>query len=290
MSLCILYAEYSAESPTEKRVFMEGFILSRGVQVPATILLPDIQDNQKVPLVVFAHGHGGTRAEAGFAAIMQTLVKQGIACIAIDFPGCGDSQESFAQNALRHMKADVVAALQHMIANYPVDAQKTGIFGYSMGGRVALEVIADGLWSFAAMALLAPGASTGDAGRFVGGSEAGFAAMQKTAEETGFAVFKTPFGQRQELSRMWFHDLLRHPEDIPELAAARFTGRALVFFGKDDPVVSHAVVCRVAKVLSAPAVDVSGDLHSYGFYSDRKDILNTIVEKTAAFFAQAFAE
>lgn len=268
---------------------MEDFILSRGVRVPATVLLPEIKNGQTVPLVVFAHGHGSMRAEPGYAAIMQALRQRGVACVIIDFPGCGDSTEPFRHNALHRMKADIVATLRHMLARYPVDAEKTGIFGYSMGGRVALEVTADAMWRFQGMALLAPGASTRDLMGFIGGSEEAFAALQKTAENEGFAVFETPFGQRQELGRAWFEDLARMPESAPALAAEKFAGKAIVFYGEDDPVVSAAVAKRTAAALNAEAVDVSGDLHSYGFYSDRADILNTIAARTADFFAEVFA-
>ncbi len=44
---------------------------SRGVQVPVTIVMPEIKEGEKAPVVVFAHGHGGTRAETGFATIIE---------------------------------------------------------------------------------------------------------------------------------------------------------------------------------------------------------------------------
>lgn len=268
---------------------VDASIASRDVMVPATILLPEIKDGEKVPVVVFAHGHGGTRAETGFAVIMNELVQKGIACIAIDFPGCGNSTESFQKNILRNMKADTVAALDYMIANYPIDAEKTGIFGYSMGGRIALELTAEEMWKFDGMALLAPAASTGDLKGFFGGAEV-FDPLQKKAEDEGFAVFTTMFGQVQELSKEWFEDLAKMPENSPALAAEKFAGKAIVFYGEDDPSVNPAISQGVADALKADVVVVTGDQHSYGFYSDKVDILNTIAAKSAEFFAGVFAE
>jgi len=268
---------------------IEATVESRGVQVPATIVLPEIKEGEKVPVVVFAHGHGGTRAETGFAVIINELVQKGIACVAIDYPGCGNSVESFQKNTLSNMKADTVAALNYMIANYPVDAEKTGIFGYSMGGRIALELTAEETWKFDGMALLAPAASTADLKGFFGGAEV-FDPLQDKAVAEGYAVFTTMFGQVQELSREWFEDMAKMPENAPALAAEKFSGKAIVFYGEDDPSVNPAVSQGVADALGAEVTLVTGDQHSYGFYSDRADILGAIADGAAEFFAGVFAE
>ena len=268
---------------------IEATVESRGVQVPATIYLPEIKEGEKAPVVVFAHGHGGTRAETGFAAIMGKLTEKGIACIAVDYPGCGNSVESFQLNTLTNMKADTVAALNYMIANYPVDAEKTGIFGYSMGGRIALEITAEEAWQFDGMALLAPAASTADLKGFFGGAEV-FDPLQDKAVAEGYAVFTTMFGQVQELSREWFEDMAKMPENSPALAAEKFSGKAIVFYGEDDPSVNPAVSQGVADALGAEVTLVTGDQHSYGFYSDRADILGAIADGAAEFFAGVFAE
>lgn len=262
---------------------------SRGVQVPATVYMPELKEGEKAPVVVFAHGHGGSRSETGFVAIIEKMMEKGIACITVDFPGCGNSVESFQKNTLTNMKADTVAALNYMIANYAVDAEKTGIFGYSMGGRIALELTAEEAWQFDGMALLAPAASTADLKGFFGGAEV-FDPLQDKAVAEGYAVFTTMFGQVQELSKEWFEDMNKMPENAPALAAEKFTGKAIVFYGEDDPSVNPAVSQGVADALKAEVKIVTGDQHSYGFYSDRADILGAIAESAAEFFAGVFAE
>lgn len=262
---------------------------SRGVQVPATVYMPALKEGEKAPVVVFAHGHGGSRSETGFAAIIEKMVEKGIACITVDFPGCGSSVESFQKNTLSNMKADTVAALNYMIANYAVDAENTGIFGYSMGGRIALEITAEETWQFDGMALLAPAASTADLKGFFGGAEV-FDPLQAKAEAEGYAVFTTMFGQVQELSKEWFEDMNKMPENSPALAAEKFGGKAIVFYGEDDPSVNPAISQSVADALKAEVVIVTGDQHSYGFYSDKVEILNTIATNAAEFFAGVFAE
>src|SRR5882724_10514479 len=61
--------------------------VSRGVRVPAVLTAPKVTG--KYPLVVMAHGHGGSKDEnGGFTAIANALASRGIASIRMDFPGC----------------------------------------------------------------------------------------------------------------------------------------------------------------------------------------------------------
>ena len=90
-------AEYRVKS-------VDTFVSSRGVQVPATFVMPVTHDEQPVPLVVMAHGHGGSRNETGvFGRVAESLARRGIASIRMDFPGCGDSTESFTRHNLTNM-------------------------------------------------------------------------------------------------------------------------------------------------------------------------------------------
>ena len=114
---------------------------SRGVKVPATIVTPKGLD--KYPVAVLIHGHGGSREEgSGYALVAEKLAVAGVGSIRMDFAGCGESTESFQNNTLTNMKADVSAAIEYVKAEMPVT--KLGMFGYSMGGRITLEMLAEG--------------------------------------------------------------------------------------------------------------------------------------------------
>ncbi|MCQ4808192.1 alpha/beta fold hydrolase, partial [Intestinimonas massiliensis] len=96
------------------------------------------------PAVVKNHGHGGSKDEnEGFGGVAAALAEAGIATVRMDFPGCGDSTEPFTKNTLTNMKSDSNASLAYLLANYPLDADKLGIMGYSMGGRLALEIVSE---------------------------------------------------------------------------------------------------------------------------------------------------
>ncbi len=252
---------------------------SRGVQVPATLVTPDGLDSY--PVVVLAHGHGGSREEnVGFGAIADALAAQGIASIRMDFPGCGESTESFQNNTLTNMKADVLAALDYVKTN--LNVTKVGLFGYSMGGRIVLELLAEGT-APDAVALLAPAADTTDLKGLFGGEE-GYEALRATAEKDGYAVFTTIYGQVQELSKAWFDDLDIHA-DVKAEAAAAWQGSALVVWGQDDEAVSPSVSASVAEALNAQTVDATGEGHGYGFYSEDDTVRNTVANAVADFFA-----
>lgn len=252
---------------------------SRGVQVPATLVTPD--GVEEYPVVVMCHGHGGSREEnVGFAAVADALAAQGVASIRMDFPGCGESTESFQMNTLTNMEADVLAAIDYAKANLSVS--KVGLFGYSMGGRIVLELLANGTPADAVV-LLAPAGDTTNLKNLFGGEEA-YDAMLAEAEANGYVTFTTIYGQVQELSKEWFADLQKI-EKPAEAAAAAWNGPALVIWGSDDEAVSPSISESVATALNAQTQDATGEGHGYGFYSEDDTVRNTVANATADFFA-----
>lgn len=250
---------------------------SRGVEVPATVVTPD--DAETYPVVVLCHGHGGNRAE--LAPVQAALAEAGVASIAMDFPGCGDSTESFQLNILSNMETDAKAAIDY--AKDTMGATKIGLFGYSMGGRIVLELLADGTASDAC-AFLAPAADTEDLKNLFGGAEA-YETMRAEAETNGYVVFTTIYGQVQELSKDWFADLDR-VADSASAAAAAWQGPALVVYGSDDEAVNPTVSANVAEVLGAETFDCTGEGHGYGLYSEDDTVRNQMTGKVAEFFAE----
>ena len=112
-------------------------IQSRGVAVPVTFVVPVSDEPRKFPIVIMAHGHGGSREEAGgFRLVAESLAKRGVASIRIDFPGCGDSSESFTNNNLSNMLLDLQSARGFARSRTDVDNERAGLLGYSMGGRL----------------------------------------------------------------------------------------------------------------------------------------------------------
>ena len=258
---------------------------SRGVMVPATFVRPAAAAGPPYPIVVMAHGHGGTRDEAGgFRRLAEALARRGIASIRPDFPGCGQSTEAFSRNNLTNMLADARAALAHGLRQPGVDPARTGIVGYSMGARVAMLLLGDG---YAAAALWAPVGTDGPGAIFpLVGGRAKYLELRERAEDTGAAAFVTPWGQSQALGRQWFVDLETY---MPMAALRSYPGALLVIIGAADTIVDPAIARAVAA--AAAATDsgrlkiLAGADHGLGFYGDDPAVGEHVIETTADFLA-----
>lgn len=258
---------------------------ARSTKIKATIVMPKVAEGVKVPLVAIAHGHGGDRNEnGGLADIAESLAKAGIATIRMDFPGCGKSEESFQKNTMTNMVSDVYSCIDYAEKNYAIDSTKIGIFGYSMGGRIACEMAGEGKVNFSGMVLLAPYVDNSKTINFIGNEEEN-AKLIAAAEKDGYVVFTTKYGQVQELSKEFFNDITT----IDPLAnAAGFKGKAMVIYGEDDNTVAPEISKRAVEVFNAKVLDVTGDTHSYSFYSDKPEIRSAIVVNTVNLFLETF--
>ena len=256
---------------------------SRGVEVPATLTLP-VKEG-KVPLVVMAHGHGGSKEEnGGFTAIAEELAARGIASIRMDFSGCGASKEPFTMNNVSNMLADFGASRAFAIANAPIDTSAVGVFGYSMGGRIAVLSCMNG---YKSMALLAPVGNNGPDGMFpfMGGADK-YAALAAKAKADGHVLFTTPFGQVQDLGAQWFTD----NEAAKGLTAiSTFTGPIVFVTGDADTIIPFPVIQQTAGAAASSSgievVKVAGADHGYGFYGGDSRLKAQTVEAIASFFA-----
>ncbi|MBQ7887371.1 MAG: alpha/beta fold hydrolase [Clostridia bacterium] len=276
LALCMLVLLLSLCSPAFAETLEIAFP-SRGVMVPATLTLPDNVPGPS-PIVLMAHGHGGSRDEKhGFGAIADALAKRGVGSIRMDFAGCGESSEDFAANCLTSMKQDMLSAMDY--ARTALDAPAVGLFGYSMGGRVVLELLAEGFPAHAA-AILAPANDTAD---LIETTFEDFDAMYEAAKVSGFY----PYWEKELLSPAWFEDLMRY-DDPASCAAGVYDGPALVIWAQDDQVVRPQVCAHVADVLGAEVFDATGKGHIYGFWLDEDPLRERIAAAVSGFFERHF--
>ena len=236
------------------------------------------------PLVVFLHGHGGERNEnGGFTEIARQLAARGIASVRFDFAGSGESEEAFTENSITTMKTDVLAAIDFVKSTYPIDETRIGVFGFDMGGRVALQVLAENLYDFRAAVLLAP-ANRNDDWITLFGGQTEWDRYKTDAELNNHTTFTTLFGQVQDLSIRWFTDL--EMTDDPATAVGQtLSGRVLVIYAQNDTTVPPETPRRVAETLGAQTVELETGGHSYGFYAENGELLNRIASEAADFFA-----
>lgn len=158
IALCIVAAVTLLQPDTNpKNIEIPG---TRG-NIPATIQLPaKSARGEELPLVVLCHGFTGNRQGDGhFALLAEDLAAHGIATVRLDFAGCGDSTEPYANYTLANMAADVDSVIGYMQATYGTG--KTALVGHSMGGRLASLYPQLGQYPVTALALWSPANGAG---------------------------------------------------------------------------------------------------------------------------------
>lgn len=259
-------------------------IASRDVIIPVIFTVP--KGNKQFPLVVMAHGHGGSKDECGgFTAVAEKLAENGIATIRMDFPGCGDSTEEFVVNSITTTMADVNASLEYALNTGKIDKNKVGILGYSMGGRTAtLQIGENDIYK--SMGLWAPAAGNGVDCliSYLGGQDV-YDAMRVEADQKGYANYTNPWGMVYQLGEEMFDDL---ENTNPLESIAKYENPILVLHGdKDniiDPSVGWEVVDAAVNSVSVTRYSVKGGDHGMGIYNDDKTMMNEVVDTTVEFF------
>ena len=249
--------------------------------VPAVVTLP--AGEGPFPAVVMNHGHGGSKDEnVGFVGVARALAQAGFATIRMDFPGCGDSEAPFTENTLSNMMADSNAGLAYLMDNYPIDADRLGILGYSMGGRLALELLSGKENPYKAAVLLSAAANPGEeAIAGVLGPDTTIEEAKAIAKEKGSFDYTTQYGQELSLSEEWFDDMLVDP--LADIAS--YTGPMLVLHGDQDTVVTDATNKLIVSAYPAAREIVVPDAdHGYGFYSDQPEVTALVETSITDFF------
>ncbi len=288
LTLSACSADRPDSSGHPKFLSVETTILSRHVAVPVTLVTPAVSDGKQFPLVVMAHGHGGSREEGGgYRLAAQTMARRGIASIRMDFPGCGDSTESFTENNLSNMLLDLKAAREFAGSREEIDNDRVGLLGYSMGGRlVALLAAIDP--SYKVLVTWTPAVADGAEGQVnsLGGPDV-YYTLKEHARETGMAEYTTRWGTTLQLGYQWFIDL---EETMPLDSLATFKGPILVLYGDQDddvpPSISEAAIAAAKNSSEVVRHVVAGADHALGFYTNQPEIATEVVSTTVEFLSQ----
>lgn len=252
--------------------------------IPAIIMIP--KGEGPFPAVVMNHGHGGSKEEhGGFTSLAKAFLNEGIASIRMDFPGCGESEESFIENYISNMVSDSNASLNYLLDNYNIDKERLGILGYSMGGRVALTLVKEGDSPYKSMGLLAPSTDLGEdvAKKFIGGEEAYNSLYEKILEK-GYLEFPSEYMKEQILSKEWIKEMENsHPQEDVN----KFKGDMLLIYGGEDTVVP---IEENKKLLEAfpdmKEIFIKNADHSYGFNGENPPVRKKVEDSFTSFFKQ----
>lgn len=103
-------------------------------------LLRSAHPHTKNPGIIICHGLGANKSD--FTELAAFLSRRGYVVLLFDFRAHGESSGRRSSLGL-HEQKDAAAALRFLSSRPEVDGSRIGIYGFSMGGAVALLTAAD---------------------------------------------------------------------------------------------------------------------------------------------------
>jgi len=201
---------------------------TRGALTPVAVYVPKNMTGP-YPTIVFCHGN--VSKKENFTRLMQSLANAGVLCVALDFPGCGESKEDYLQNTIANMVDDTNTVRQYVENHYAVDPTRLGIVGHSMGGRVVATILGTGTSPYILAVEDAPfiGNGTYWLPQTLGGWE-GYQHIYALAKRDGF--WQVP-GWNIRYSLAWFDQLFSSGSSPTENLKNYHGAMLLVYGGKD---------------------------------------------------------
>ncbi len=117
-----------------------------GTEIPAIYYLPhQASEQNKVPAMVWVHGGPGGQTRQGFSSLMQYMVNQGYAVLAVNNRGSSGYGKTFYQmDDKNHGEKDLQDCIEgkNWLAEQPeIDGGKIGIIGGSYGGYMTMAAL-----------------------------------------------------------------------------------------------------------------------------------------------------
>jgi alpha-beta hydrolase superfamily lysophospholipase len=174
-----------------------------------------LPERTPAPVIVCCHGLLSSKDGSKYVAAGETFSGGGFTVVRFDFSGCGGSKASPAGSLIESRVRDLEAVLDHVAGQSWSMEGKTGLFGSSMGGYVALLAAASGRVEVGAVACWATPFDLRKVERVLGSSDV---------------------LDRSEVSRRAFPEgsVLGHPRDLRSLPPV---DRVLIIHGERDEIV-----------------------------------------------------
>jgi pimeloyl-ACP methyl ester carboxylesterase len=155
----------SGESPGEFR-WLE--FESRGLALRGSAYLP--QGTGPHPTTLLCHGFTGNRIETSrlFVTLSRELASVGIAAVAFDRAGHGESDGEFFDTRVSTNIADTLATLDEVASYEFVDSENLHLLGFSLGAVVASVVAAETHHRIRSLTMWSPAAVFADNARASG--------------------------------------------------------------------------------------------------------------------------
>ena len=114
----------------------------KGLRLSAEIYKPTIRG--KLPFVILLHGFTGYKEEINLVDIAKRLAEKGIASLRFTQSGFGDSDGTLASDyRFSNYRDDAEAIFRYIFELSYVDITRIGVYGHSIGGKLAVLFCAD---------------------------------------------------------------------------------------------------------------------------------------------------
>lgn len=258
-----------------------------GHKIPGAFTVPMAGGgDSEYPTVLMLHGFGADKNEGGnmFGRLAEYLGVAGIASLGIDFAAAGDSEQPWIENDFDGMVADAVTALDWLSTHDSVDADRLGVHGWSVGGRVSATVAGsdDRVQTLSLWAGSVQDGTDGLESFFEAPTRRSCGSLYNCAVADGSVLFD-PYGTGPfELSLAWF-DTMAASQALT--VAGDFDGPLLAIHGENDdvvlPSVSQNLITESGSHDATLRIIPGGD-HTFGVYADPdNDIAEEVLIITA---------
>lgn len=240
------------------------------------------------PMVAVAHGFTGTMDSGGAAELIRRLAASGIAAVRVDFDPYltpeknSDPSNRACEYTLRDMEDDLTLALQYACSHYRIDENRLGVYGRSMGGRVAMMMANEsyGGFEYQAMALVAPAGNDRAMIYFMGGQQR-WEEMKAQAAADGYVQYKQ--------LRLWPDWFAQFEDYDPCEHGASFGEKpVLVICNTLDHVVTDETSrqCAAAYANSRVIEVTTEDGHGYEMSRKDSELKDMLMDEIVSHFAE----
>lgn len=198
----------------------------------------------KLPVVFIFHGFTGYKESTDLVDIAKRLAEKGIVAVRFTASGFGDSEGTLAHDyRFSNYRRDAEAVYNHMAKLPYVDMSRCGVYGHSMGGKLAVLFSYDHAGVKALCVVSAP----------VEFSKTSYGAIEEEWKKSGFMekvssrdgkAIRVPYAYRLDV------ELPQH--DVLEAANGVFHPHALVVAGALDTEVPWQETERIYEALHCP--------------------------------------
>ena len=233
-----------------------------------------------VPAVLMLHGFGSSRDEVGamYARLAEALAARGVGSLRIDFQGFGKSDGDTGSTTVTSQVADAEVAYQYLAGLDWVDPERIGVIGFSLGGGVSTIAAAQHPEWFKSMVTWS---SVGDmVPDFID-------SLSQEAFDTAAAkgVVGLDLGWRTIVLKQGFFESLGQ-YDLAQLIT-EYPGAYLAVAGDQDFSAAYAPgFVESAQADPKELWIVPGGDHIYGVLSDDQSMADSVIERTAQWFAE----